>query len=166
MANLITHGMRHDLPQLSMNNGLTAVVVEVLALALSAHAASDQQKRIAAWIASHDQDIVGSGCAGFRICDLPWVPSTFASDKQFVLAAIHDAAARRDWHKLGYSPREDWVLESLQTLQLLVGHFMEKHILPAALWRWQCGAEPANLTSCATHGVYLHDAGCVLCNGG
>lgn len=165
MGNVVRHGVRDDLPDLSMNNGLTSVFIEVLTIALSALAKYENEKRIAVWIACHDQEIRGPGFAGFRICDIPWNLRTFESDKQFMLDAIGAAANKLDWHKLDYSPREDWVLESLQAFKSLVVHFLAVHALPDSQWVWKWGDEPIKVEMCTKHSVYLNSAGCILCNG-
>lgn len=164
MGMTVDHGVRQDLPSLSMNNGLMSAFIGVLTIALSSLAKSVNEKRIAVWVASHDQRIFGSGVVDFDVCDVPWSVKTFDADKTFMLQAIQAAASKFEWQKLGYSPREDWVLESLRSFQGLVEHFLVEHVLSHVQWTWQFGEEPAGFLQCAKHGVYLHSHGCVLCN--
>lgn len=166
MVNIVSHGVRDDLPDLIMNNGLTAVFVDVLTIALSAFAKSRNEKRIAVWIACHDQEIRGNGFAGFDICDAPWILTTFESDKQFLLRSVAAAAAKFEWKKLNYKPKEDWVFESLEKFKNLVEHFSAEHVLSASQWVRKWEDEPAHLVMCEKHGVYLNSAGCILCNSG
>lgn len=164
MGIIVNHGVRHDLPILAMSNGLTSVFVGVLAIAMSALAKSELEKYIAVWVASHDQAIFGRGVVDFDVCDAPWSLGTFKTDKKFMLNAIQAAASKLDWDRLGYSPSEPSVLQSLATFQMLVENFLEDDILPASEWAWQFGVEPGKFEQCAKHGVYLHSHGCVLCN--
>lgn len=165
MGIVVCHGVRQDLPNLSMSNGLTCVFIDILAVAMSALAMSDSEKRIAAWIASHDQAIFGGGVVDFDVCDFPWQVATFGTDKTFVLKAIRAAVDKFEWHKLWYLPNEDLTIQSLGTFQSLVEHFELEHILPISEWAWQFGDEPNRFEKCSKHLIYLHSHGCVLCNG-
>jgi hypothetical protein len=161
MGNLVIYAHRPDLPALQMSNGLTSVFVAVLSLAAAELAEDDQQREIAAWIASRDQGVYGLGIVGFDVGDLPWRPETFALDRAFVLRVIEAALAQRGWERLGYQPREDWIRESLEGFRTLVEAFDVTH----ACWEsWGFGDRPERLVLCPKHGVYLHLEGCVLCN--
>ena len=164
MGIIVNHGIRQDLPSLAMSNGLMSVFISVLTLAMSSLAKTEREKYIAVWVASHDQAIFGRGTVDFDVCDAPWRPSTFETDKEFTRKAIQAAAGKLEWDRLGYRPSEDSVLESLATFQVLVEHFLEEDILPAAEWTWQLGVVPEKFEQCAKHGVYLHSHGCVICN--
>jgi hypothetical protein len=164
MGIIVDHGVRQDLPCLRMSNGLTSVFLGVLTIAMSLLAKTEREKYIAVWFSSHDQAIFGRGMVDFDVCDAPWRLNSFETDKEFILNAIQAASGKFEWERLGYSPSESLVLESLATFQVLVEHFREEDILPISEWSWQFGIEPEEFKQCAKHGVYLHSHGCVLCN--
>lgn len=147
-----------------MSNGLTSVFVSVLTIAMSSLAMAESEKRIAVWLASHDQEIFGQGVVDFDVRDAPWRLASFDTDKEFMLHAIQAAAGKLGWEKLGYSPNEEALLESLATFRELVAHFVQEHIWPPSERAWQFGVEPEKYEHCAKHGVYLHSHGCILCN--
>ena len=149
-----------------MSNGLTSVFLGVLTIAMSALAVTESEKRMAVWIASHDQAIFGSGMVDFDVRELSWSLSAFDADRRFVLAAIDAAAGKFEWHKLDYSPREDWVLESLHTFRILVEQFSREQASAETERTWDFGAEPAQFERCEKHQVYLHSHSCLLCNDG
>lgn len=80
VGNIVTYEARPDIECIQMNHGLTSVFIAVLSLA--------------AWFASHDQGVFGSGMVGFDVSELPWSADTFASDWEFVLRAIDATKAR------------------------------------------------------------------------
>ena len=141
-----------------------AVFVSVLSIAASSLATSDRQKEIAIWLASHDQGAFGLGVVDFDVCECPWEKATFDQDKEFLLSVIAAASSRHEWGKLGYKPREEWVLKRLSDFDQLVQLFLVEHVLPASECGWQFGEKPSRFELCPTHGVYLHSHGCILCN--
>lgn len=94
---------------------------------------------------------------------IPWATGTLEQDKAFLLRAIADAKAKTGWDRLGYSPREDWIMERLDRLAVLVAAFAAKDIAgwEAAAWPW---GKPEGLTLCEKHGIYRHLEGCVICD--
>jgi hypothetical protein len=64
---------------------------------------------------------------------------------------------------LNYTPREEWVVHSLEKFQELIEDFSKEYINPEN----QMNDEIAHLQKgekCTIHAVYLHFAGCVICN--
>lgn len=162
MSNIVGHGARADLPEIMMSNGLTMAFINVLSIAASALANVDRERRMAVWLAVHDQGVFGSGCVGFDISDFPWPHASFDEDKAFLLAVIQAAMNRLDWHKLNYAPTEDYLFAALTKFQALVQQFEREHILPEE--ELELREEPMRYELCPQHAVYLHVAGCVLCN--
>lgn len=164
MANLITYCRRPDLAHVQMSNGSTSVFVSVLSLAASALAQTDRHRELSVWFASHDQGVFGLGVVGFDVSELPWCTETFAADRDFVLGAIEAARAKTGWDRLRYSPREDWLLDSLEKFQRLIASFDIRDASTDAEAIWFFEDRPLSFTLCAEHAVYCHSSGCVLCN--
>ncbi len=163
MANRITNRAYSDSDSFKMNNGLTSVFIDVLALSASALASTEREKRFAVWLACHDQTICGIGAVGFDISDMPWTTRGFQSQKSFLLKVIQSAQSKEYWRLLGYHPREDWILSSLERFRLLIAHFPKEGIIPEAKRR-QAAGMPSFFMKCPKHQVYVHQQGCVLCN--
>ena len=164
MGNLITYCRRPDLAAVQMSNGLTSVFVSVLSLAASTLAQTDRQREFAVWFASHDQDVYGLGIVGFDVSELPWRAEAFETDRDFVLGAIEAAKAKTGWVRLGYSPREEWVLDCLERFQHLVASFDIRDAGAEPESSWSLGDRPVSFELCPEHAIYCHSAGCILCN--
>jgi len=163
MTNLVTYEGRLDTPPIEMSNGLTSIFVSVLSLAASVLAQSDWQRELAAWFASHDQSVLGSGTVGFDISELPWSPKSFVSNREFVLQVIDAAKSRVGWEYLGYEPCEDWIKTCLDQFRAMVECFD-----PALVYESESTVQtdncPVELMLCPVHRIYLHQHGCILCN--
>ncbi|MFJ8547018.1 hypothetical protein ACIRFH_34620 [Streptomyces sp. NPDC093586] len=87
---------------LSLSNGSTAALLDVLMLAVSDLAARPWDYRFAALLALQDQNVIGRGAAGFDVTDIDWGadPSEAQQNKEFVLAVIDLAARRHRWDEL------------------------------------------------------------------
>lgn len=161
MANLITCECIPAATPLQMNNGLTAVFLDVLVIAGTQLAERDWEKRLVFWLARHDQSLVGLGVAGFDIADMGWTADDFLHQKRFVLSCVDAAATERIWAKLPFKPREDWLLDSLRHFRTLVDSFESSDIPPSSkAWR------PSDLPPygiCEIHQAYLHKRGCLVC---
>ncbi len=81
---------------------------------------TDWEQDTLVWLASHDQACLGLGMVSFDVADLPWTTDGFADQQAFVLAMIAGAESRAGWERLGYAPREEWVLDRLAQLRLMV----------------------------------------------
>lgn len=84
MSNIISFDGKvvPDDDSLKMSNGGTDVFINVLALSGAAIATTESEKRLMVYLSEKDQ-IVGRGCVGFDIVEMPWVKETFEEDKKF-----------------------------------------------------------------------------------
>jgi len=116
-----------------MSNGLTDVFMDVLALNTSALAGSEDEKRLAVWLAQHNQSFLGAGTVGFDIQDMPWSESDFERQKDFLIRGIQAAKTKRLWEKLPYEPLADHVMDVLSRFRLLLEAFQKADVDPAVL---------------------------------
>ena len=105
--------------------------------------------------------IFGLGVVGFDLEDIAWTREGFAAEKAFVLRMIDAARARHRWDALGYDP--PFAEGQLGELRALVEGFTAEHVLEHDDWSWRFDETQA-AGKCARHAVYLHGAGCLLCN--
>ncbi|WP_437733293.1 hypothetical protein [Sorangium sp. So ce1335] len=164
MANVITYEAGPGLTRIQMSNGLTSVFISVLALAASALAETEGERELAAWFASHDQGMFGLGVVGFDVSEMPWSPSTFAREREFILRVIEAAKARTGWERLGYGPREESLQPCLDRFRAMIEAFVVEHACGVDATVWSYGDRPKQLVLCPVHRVYEHEFGCVLCH--
>ena len=157
MGNIISSA-GHDL---TMSNGETSVLIELLSVAASSLARTPWQKDLAVWFAMHDQSVFGGGCVGFDLDELGWSPEQLMEEQRFVLACIDAAMSRTLWDKLDYAPDEASLSANLQTFRAMVA--AAKPQSGQRDWCWQ-GSQPLDHELCKACGVYLHIEGCVVCN--
>ncbi|MDK4705978.1 hypothetical protein PH562_27275 [Rhizobium sp. CNPSo 4062] len=138
---------------------MTDVFMEVLAIAASALAQTRSEQAFASWIASRDQAVLGLGAVGFDIAEMPWHVATFAEDRNFLIRSITAAESKIGWEKLGYEPKEDWLMPCLMRLRMLVSVF-GSHDIRAIHSTFSESA----LSRCETHGIIMHADGCPVCN--
>lgn len=168
MGNRITNCKNYSLDEyldrsLKMSNGLTSVFISVLALSASSLAQTHSEINFAIWLAAHDQSIVGMGTVGFDVSELPWSAENFEAEKQFVLRVIESAQSQALWSKLSYTPHTEWVLAALEKFGALIADLTVDFIRPN--WAWcELDNNSPTPTKCPTHDIYLHIAGCVICN--
>ncbi len=153
---------------ISITNGGTDVLINVLTLACAARAKTESEKRLAVWIAEHDQTI-GRGIVGFDLDAMPWDPETFESDRRFMVDVIDTASLKTGWELLCYSPNEDYVTVWLRWFKRGFLRLKASDIRPAILPEWLEGQEeddPAQcgFPRCEKHGIYLTYLGCQVCN--
>ncbi|WP_368517001.1 hypothetical protein [Rhizobium sp.] len=142
---------------------MTDVFMEVLAIAGSALAQTRSEQAFASWIASRDQAVLGLGAVGFDIAEMPWHVATFAEDRNFLIRAITAAESKVSWEKLGYEPKEDWLMPCLMRLRMLVSVFGSHDIRASGTAIHSTFSESA-LSRCETHGIIMHADGCPVCN--
>ena len=65
------------------------------------------------WLLEKDQSAIGSGTAGFDICDMPWNDENFDEIKCFLLNAVEGAKKRTGWEFLDYQPDEELLFRSV-----------------------------------------------------
>lgn len=164
MSNLISLDARPDLPAVTMGNSITYVFFSTLSMALSEVARTDREVRMAIWVATHDQSILGHGWMDFDVADMPWNPATFDSDKAVALSAVDLALGKFGWDRLGHEPREDWLLECLQGFRTLLAALEVRHLhRPDGKPKWDL-LTPSSIERCGRHGAYKHAEGCIVCN--
>lgn len=165
MGNWITYDARPDVDDIKMPNGLTSVSVTVLSLAASALATTDRHRTFAVWIASRDQ-MVGVGCVGFDISEMPWSPDSIQEDKYFILRSIAAAKEKTGWERLDYQPREDWLMPCLDKFANMIEQFDIAHAVQDKARIWRLGGLPPEHVLCPIHRVYEHAYGCPVCHDG
>ncbi len=163
MGNSVSYSRRPDLPSLEMSNGHTSVFISTLSLAASRVALTMHEKELAVWFASRDQWLFGSGMVGFDLSEIPWSVPTFQEDKAFILRMIEAAKAKSGWDRLSYSPNEERIMPSYEEFAVLINAFVPEDIVIPEGESWS-DEMPDPLVLCERHGVYQHDAGCVVCH--
>lgn len=148
---------------IQMSNGLTSVLFDVLCLAACSLADSDWEQRLAYFLVQHDQSRVGLGCADLDIAELGWTADTFELEKRFVLTVVDAALAKSGWKRLGFEPRLESILPTLDRLREMVVAFPASAIPGPDVYKWKPDELPPG-GKCEVHGVYLHELGCILCN--
>ena len=110
MSNIISFDDKDALDDdsLVMSNGGTDVFINVLALSGSVIAKTESEKRLMVYLSEKDQ-IIGRGCVGFDIVEMPWDKETFKEDKKFIIRVINAARNKTGWEKLDYSPNEKFI---------------------------------------------------------
>ena len=133
-----------------MNNSLTSIFIENFAVHTSKLATEQDEIRIAIWMASRDQSVLGLGCVGFDIQDIPWTAEGFEREKKFLLNVSTEMKKDR-------LSRD--VLNCVETFEHMIGSLEIKNN--------NCKEQKdpaAVIEKCAKHGIYLHRYGCVICN--
>ena len=69
---------------------------------------------------SEKDQIIGRGCVGFDIIEMPWDKETFEEDKKFIIQLINGARNKAGWERLDYSPNEELVSYYLDTFENLI----------------------------------------------
>lgn len=154
---------------LHMSNGLTAVLIDVLTVAGSRLAQSDDEKRLVVWLAEKDQSKVGIGTVGFDVREMPWNTENFEENKRFMLKVVEAAENRTDWDKLDYSPNEELLLPALKKFAQMLSHMMVDDVEENAAKEWLGAAESGDpvlygFPKCQKHGLLLTYFGCLICN--
>ena len=165
MGNRITFGE----DSLKMSNGLTSVFVDVLTLAGSRLAQTDDEKRLIVWLAEKDQYVVGIGTVGFDIREMPWNTDRFKENKRFMLNVIEAAEHKTDWEKLGYEPNEEHIFRALEEFAAMISKLAAEDADENAAKEWVAAAEsddPFRLgfPKCQKHGTLLTCFGCLFCD--
>jgi len=162
MATVLTSNRVPGTAPLPMSNGLAAVLFDVLCLAACRLAVSDWEKRLAYFLVQHDQSRIGNGVADLEVAQLGWT-ANFENEKRFVIAVVDAALAGSGWERLGFEPRLDGIIPTLKRLREMVVAFPASAIPGPELDEWKPDELPTK-GECEFHRVYLHEAGCILCN--
>jgi hypothetical protein len=164
MGNIFKNGRAPGVESLSMSNGATAVVIEVLVLAGSRLARTDWEKSWVVWLAEHDQAVVGRGAVGFDMRMMGWTRPHFDEEKAFVLRVVDAAGQKLGWETRDCEPNGEVVTLLLERFRQLVESVTAEHIVedwgPDA---WVPEAQ-SGYPTCSIHGALLHHRGCILCN--
>lgn len=145
---------------MKLSNGSTSVLLSVLLLSGSALAQSPWEKELITWLAEHDQDVFGLGVVGFDLDEIAWDSQNFAIQKDFFLRIIDLALSRHGWERLTYDP--PFVADQLRVLRRLVEIYCQEFVEPSRGWDWKL--RPSEFIKCPLHQVYMHSAGCLICN--
>ena len=142
-----------DGDSLLISNGLTAVLINALAMAGTSVANTRREKDLIAWLARHDQKFMGNGSAGFNLSEMPW-GADFESEKRFWLAVIDAAMTKVGWEIFGDISHEKPIghLTRLREMFDALDHSMV--VEPYAVPRFE--EQPWHF-KCTEHGVILYD---------
>lgn len=144
--------------QLDISNSGLRVLSDILALAMSDGAKSDQQRDFAIELLhSMDQFIVGTGGAYIDVRMLPW-GDDFRVQQEFLLAAIDKAHEQHRWMDLPYGPSPERAQSNLQDLRKIITNLQESDSSPEPYERVE------RYRLCPTHNVLEHVYGCVICH--
>ena len=162
MGNIISLESIENTKPLMMSNGSTSVFIAVLTLAGADLAVSQWERDVLSWLATNDQSIFGNGCVGFDIAELGWNSHAFSEQKDFLLNLIQRGRNRTGWERLDFQPNENVVNDMLSQFEELLSKFDITRCLNKPL-EWII--KPLEQTArCPIHGIYQHQAGCVICN--
>lgn len=165
MGNHITLGE----DSLKMSNALTAVFIDVLTLAGTQLAQTEDEKRLIVWLAEKDQSVVGIGTVDFDIREMPWNTERFEENKRFMLSVVEAAENRTDWNKLGYQPNEELLFPALKRFAELISRMTAEDVDESAAREWLAAAEAYDpvlrgFPKCSKHEILLTCFGCLFCN--
>ncbi|MDE5597924.1 MAG: hypothetical protein K2J04_08830 [Lachnospiraceae bacterium] len=170
MSNIISFDgkVASDDDSLVMSNGGTDVFINILALSGAVIARTESEKRLMVYLSEKDQ-IVGRGCVGFDIVEMPWDKETFEEDKKFIIKVVNGARNRIDWEQLDYSPNEEIVLRYLDTFENLINRMTVNDIREDSLNDWLSESEAdapvyCDFPRCEKHNTFLTCFGCQICN--
>ncbi|MBJ6762827.1 hypothetical protein JGU66_18845 [Myxococcaceae bacterium JPH2] len=165
MGDHITNDLAPGAPYVHASNGTLATFFDVLTLAATARARTKWELQLALWLAESDQTILGLGMVGFDVSALGWTLEAFDAQKRFLLEVIDAAMAREGWERLPFQLDDaTGVLTLLRQVREMVEQFPREAIPTPQVktWRWHEGLPEYG--RCELHHVYLHAAGCILCN--
>ena len=169
VSNIITCKSLYDTDKdIVMSNRLTDVFINVLVLAGSRLAKTEDQKRLIVWLAEKDQAADGEGTVGFDISEIPWNSDTFEKDKAFMLKTIRHALNKKHWEKLGYEPNEKLLFPKLEEFAELIEELEADDIKQEELIQWLEDSENDDpihngFPVCPEHKALLTVYGCQIC---
>jgi len=159
MSNRISYS-KGNVPDLVMNNGLTAVFIDAMCIAGGNIAASGAEKEIMVRIAGRDASIRGQGFTGFEIEELfKGMDNRIVSE--FLLRVTASALSGHGFDKLPYIPDTSLLASAINQFSIMFESYgsAESEHYPA----WP-GLAGGTYVKCPVHGIYLHSLGCVVCN--
>ena len=157
-----------DDDSLVMSNGGTDVFISIPALSGAGIARTESGKRLMVFLSERDQ-IIGGGCVGFEIVEMPWDRGTFEADKRFLTRVIQGARSKCGWERLDYCPNEEIMLSYLDRFEKLIRRMTVDDIREDSLARWLAEAEEGDpvfcrFPICQKHHIFLTCFGCQICN--
>lgn len=146
----------------------TDILISVLALAGSALAETDSEKRLIVWISEHDRKI-GAGFIGFALAEMPWNPETFDSDRAFMVRVCDAASKHTGWDTLSVLPKESELFPILGWFRKRFVRLKAEDIDRYARTDWEEDMEPddpvlCGFPRCPHHGTLLTCLGCQVCH--
>lgn len=157
-----------DDDSLLMSNGGTDVFISILALSGAEIARTESEKRLMVFLSERDQ-IIGGGCVGFEIVEMPWDRGTFETDKRFLMQVIQGARNRSGWERLDYCPNGEIMSSYLDRFEKLICRMTADDIRKDSLSRWLAEADeedpvPCHFPRCQKHHTFLTCFGCQICH--
>ena len=151
---------------LSMSNGGTALLADLLALAGGRLANSSREIYLSSWLAGAlDQEMTGWGTVGFDLLkDFPWKISSFKADKTFLLSLIAGAKEKIGWEKLNYIPSVENAEYYLTGFEKVLNALDASFIDPQQKDYWVNSIIPVDPQRCPKHDCFMHQKGCVICH--
>ena len=167
MSNIISFDRKNV--SFGMSNGGTDMFINILALSGSVLARTESEKRLTVALLERDQAMLGRGCVGFDITELPWERETLEADKRFLLQAIQGARDKTGWETLDYRPNEEFAARYLDAFEDLIRRMTAGDIREDSLKDWLSEWEKdapvlRNFPRCKRHGTFLTCFGCQVCN--
>jgi len=164
MGNIITN-QKVDDECLQMSNGVTTVFIHTFCLAGCDIADQSYKKDILIWFGQRDYRITGMGFEGFDISEIIWDKTYFEEQKTFILEVIDRVFEKTNWDLLNYSPREDWLFESMHQFKSMIQKFNAQNIdSDCQIKIYDFKNKVKKYEVCKRHKVYKHAEGCVICN--
>jgi len=162
MGNRITNNYSDSDNSMKMSNGATSVFVSAIALSGSVLARSKEEIDLIVWLSGCDQNVLGSGTVGFDLSQLPWAKNEakFNEQVEFIFRVVERINTKEDLGVLSYEPR--FLIKNMADFSKLLREFRYQYIdFESELWP----LEPDVFGKrCSKHRVYMHCAGCVVCN--
>jgi hypothetical protein len=132
MANSFTNVGFDERAEVYISNAGTSVFIFSLILGASNIAETGWQQDLAAWLASRDQTIHGSGMVGFDLSEIAWSTDRFQAEHGFLLAVVDRAISRHRWDELELDPQ--WTPDYLRDFRALVAEFSTDLVRAGQRW--------------------------------
>jgi hypothetical protein len=158
MANSFTSVGFDPRAEVCISNAGTSVFILTLILGASDIAKTGWEQDLAAWLASRDQTILGSGMAGFDLSEIAWSTDSFQAEHGFLIALVDRAIDHHRWDEMELNPQ--WTPDYLRDFRTLVAEFHTDLIKVGQRWDPEPPDPPV---MCAKHLVYEYRYGCVIC---
>lgn len=145
--------------RVSLSNGATAVLGDLLALAGSATAVTPWQQRLTLHFCDAERHSRGTG--GFDLHDVPWTRHHRA-EEDFFLEVLDRAAGGHGWDRLHYDPSA--VRAPLRDLRSLLAGCAPRAVTGSWMGDWTTPPPAHEVDRCVRHRVFAGQHGCRLCD--